>query len=131
VFDPRGPTVTMIGRNGQLHLQGVKWRRPVAMLINSGSRSGKEILAYGFKKYRFGEVIGTPTMKAVLAATAFMMRDGSLLLLAVDDVLVDGERLEGVGVAPTIEVPFDVAYSGGADPQLARAVEVLSSGIMR
>ncbi len=127
LFDTRGPTVTMIGRNGATHMQGVKWRRPVAMLINGGTRSGKEILAYGFKKYRFGELIGTPTTKAVLAATAFMMHDGSLLLLAVDDVRVDGERLEGVGVAPTIEVPFQVDYSAGTDPQLARAIEVLSA----
>ena len=130
LFDPRGPTVSMIGRNGQVHLQGVKWRRPVAMLINGGTRSGKEILAYGFKKYRFGELIGTPTLKAVLAATAFMMHDGSLLMLAVDDVRVDGERLEGVGVTPTMEVAFHVDYSAGADPQLARAVEVLSADVM-
>ena len=130
LFDPRGPTVAMIGRNGQVHLQGVKWRRPAALLINGGTRSGKEILAYGFKKYRFGEVIGTSTTKAVLAATAFMMHDGSLLLLAVDDVRVDDERLEGVGVTPTIEVPFQADYSAGADPQLARAVEVLSADVM-
>jgi carboxyl-terminal processing protease len=130
-FDPRGPVLEMIGRNGTTHLQNVKWRRPVAMLINGRTRSGKEILAYGFKKYRFGELIGAPTMKAVLAATAFMMQDGSLLMLAVDDVRVDGERLEGVGVTPTIEVPFQLAYSAGADPQLARAVEVLSGSIAR
>jgi carboxyl-terminal processing protease len=131
LFEPRGPDVAIIGRNGEVRLQGVKWRRPVAMLINGGTRSGKEILAYGFKQYRFGEVIGTPTFKAVLAAHAFMMHEGSLLMLAVDDVRVDGERLEGVGVAPTIEVPFDVAYSAGADPQLARAIEVLSAAVVR
>ena len=66
-----------------------------------GTRSGKEVLAYGFKKYRNGEVIGTQTEGAVLAATAFLIGRG-LLLLAVEDV--DGVRLEGVGVAPTIEV---------------------------
>ena len=31
------------------------------LLINGGTRSGKEILAYGFKKYGFGPVVGTPT----------------------------------------------------------------------
>ena len=40
-----------------------------------------------------------------------------------------GERLEGVGVSPTIEVPFDVPYSAGTDPQLDRAVEVLSDAL--
>jgi carboxyl-terminal processing protease len=31
------------------------------MLVNGGTRSGKEVLAYGFKKYQIGEVIGTQT----------------------------------------------------------------------
>ena len=39
---------------------------------------------------------------------------------------VDGQRLEGVGVTPTIEVPFDPVYAAGRDPQLERAVQVLS-----
>jgi hypothetical protein len=49
-------------------------RRPVAMPVNGGTRSGREILAFGFKKYRLGEVIGTSTEGAVLAATAFFDR---------------------------------------------------------
>jgi hypothetical protein len=38
-----------------------------------------------------------------------------LLLLAVADVTVDGQRLEGVGVRPTIKVPFDPVYAAGRD----------------
>jgi carboxyl-terminal processing protease len=49
-----------------------------------------------------------------------------LLLLAVEDVRVDGERLEGVGVTPTIEVQTEAASAGSDDPQLRRAVAVLS-----
>ena len=49
-----------------------------------------------------------------------------LLLLAVEDVHVDGERLEAVGVAPTIEVQADPASMGRGDPQLNRAIAVLS-----
>ena len=62
----------------------------------------------------------------MLAATAFLIGDAGLLLLAVEDVLVDGRRLEGVGVEPTIEVAFDSRYAAGQDPQLERAVQVLS-----
>jgi len=36
----------------------------------------------------------------VLAATAFFIGDNGLLLLAVEDVRVDGQRLEGVSVTP-------------------------------
>jgi carboxyl-terminal processing protease len=108
-------------------------RRPCKSLIamapensvNGGTCSGKQVLAYGFKKYRLGEVIGSRTEGAVLAASAFLI-GGGLLLLAVEDVRVDGERLEGVGVAPTIEVQADPASMGLGDPQLDRAIAVLS-----
>jgi carboxyl-terminal processing protease len=130
LFNARAPSMHLTNRGGETAALNVKWRKPVAMLINGGTRSGKEILAYGFKKYALGEVIGTLTAKAVLASTAFLMSDGSLLLLAVSDVRVDGERLEGVGVMPTIEVPFDPVHVAGKDPQLDRAVEVLSRTVM-
>jgi len=125
LFNTRAPTMQVTDRNGASELENVKWRKPVAMLVNGGTRSGKEILAYGFKKYRLGEVIGSRTEGAVLAATAFLIGSG-LLLLAVEDVQVDGERLEGVGVAPTIEVQADRASMGLGDPQLDRAIAVLS-----
>jgi carboxyl-terminal processing protease len=126
LFNPRAPTMQVKSRDGETGMVDVKWRKPVAMLINGGTRSGKEVLAYGFKEYRLGELIGNRTEGAVLAATAFLIGDEGLLLLAVEDVLVDGQRLEGVGVAPTIEVAFDPRYAAGADPQLERAVQVLS-----
>jgi len=125
LFNTRAPTMQVTDRNGASELRNVKWRKPVAMLVNGGTRSGKEILAYGFKKYRLGEVIGTRTEGAVLAATAYLI-GGGLLLLAVQDVHVDGERLEGVGVAPTIEVQADPDSMDRSDPQLNRAIAVLS-----
>jgi carboxyl-terminal processing protease len=57
------------------------------------------------------------------------MDNGDLLLLAVADVTVDGQRLEGVGVRPTIKVPFDPVYAAGRYTQLDRAVQVLSERI--
>lgn len=56
----------------------------------------------------------------------FCLQDGALLYLAGEDVRVDGHRLEGVGVAPDIEVPFDIRYADGQDPQLEKAFELLS-----
>ncbi len=55
------------------------------------------------------------------------MGENAALYLAVLDGRVDGERLEGVGVAPDIEVPFDVRYANGRDPQLDRAIEVIAA----
>jgi carboxyl-terminal processing protease len=129
LFNPNAPTMQVTDRSGHTRIQDVKWRKPVAMLINHGTRSGKEVLAYGFKRYQLGEIIGEQTAGAVLAASAFLMSDGGLLLLAVADVTVDGQRLEGVGVAPTIEVSFDPVYSAGRDPQRDRAVQVLADRV--
>jgi carboxyl-terminal processing protease len=126
LFNPRAPTMKITDRNGATGFVDVKWRKPVAALINEGTRSGKEVLAYGFKAYRLGELVGHRTEGAVLAATAFLIGNDGLLLLAVEDVLVDGQRLEGIGVTPTIEVPFDSRYAAGGDPQLDRAVQVLA-----
>jgi carboxyl-terminal processing protease len=126
LFNPRAPTMQVKNRNGETGFIDAKWRKPVAALINGGTRSGKEVLAYGFKEYRIGELVGSRTEGAVLAATAFLIGDDGLLLLAVEDVLVDGTRLEGVGVTPTIEVAFDARYAAGRDPQLERAVQILS-----
>ncbi|HEV8391936.1 MAG TPA: S41 family peptidase [Dongiaceae bacterium] len=126
IFDKLGPTMALTERDGDHEMVNVKWRKPVALLINGGSRSGKEVLAYGFKKYQVGEVIGTRTAGALLAGRAYLLRDDSLLLLAVADVAVDGERLERTGVTPTIEVPFPLEYAAGKDPQIDKAVEVLT-----
>jgi carboxyl-terminal processing protease len=129
LFNPNAPTMQMTDRSGHIGIEDVKWRKPVVMLVNRGTRSGKEVLAFGFKQYHLGEIIGTQTAGAVLAASAFLMDNGDLLLLAVADVTVDGQRLEGFGVRPTIEVPFDPIYAAGRDPQLDRAVQVLSERI--
>ena len=59
LFNIRAPTMQVTDRDGDSEFEDVKWRKPVAMLVNGGTRSGKEVLAYGFKKYRLGEVIGT------------------------------------------------------------------------
>lgn len=129
LFSGRSPTLTMVDRDGDTSVSNVKWRKPVVLLVNDGTRSGKEILTYGFKKYGLGEVVGTRTAGAVLAGRAFLLSDGSLLLLAVSDVFVDGQRLEGSGVTPTVDVPFALEYAGGKDPQLERAIELLSRAV--
>lgn len=101
------------------------WTRPMAVLIDSDSRSGKEILAHAFKSRPNTTLIGTTTRGAVLGGSAFILSDGSLLMVAVSDVRVDGKTLEGKGVEPDIRVERPIPYCQGDDPQLDRAVESL------
>jgi carboxyl-terminal processing protease len=126
IFNPRSPTMTLTDLDGDRDVVNARWRKPVVLLINGGTRSGKEVLSFGFKKYAYGMIVGEKSAGALLAGRAYMMSNGNLLLLAVTDVSVDGDRLEGRGVMPDITVPFDIRYAGGHDPQLARALDLLT-----
>ncbi|MDX2231407.1 MAG: S41 family peptidase [Leptolyngbyaceae cyanobacterium bins.349] len=126
IFTARGPSVDNIPRGQQRYTIRAQWNKPVVMLVNEGSRSAKEILAYGFQQYKIGPVVGTKTPGAVVAGRAFLMEDGTLLYCAVSDVYVDGnQRLEGRGVTPDLEVPFKLEYARGADPQREQAIATL------
>jgi carboxyl-terminal processing protease len=125
VFTGQGPSVTSIARNNSRTTYNSQWKKPVVMLINEGSRSSKEIIAYGFQQYKIGSVVGTKTLGAVVAGRPFVMQDGTLLYVAVTNVFVNGTRLEGKGVTPDISVPFTLEYAQGADPQKNKAIEVV------
>ena len=125
LFNTRVPLITEINRDGKRAAMDTQWRKPVVMLINEGARSGKEILAYGFRKYGIGKLVGTKTAGYVMGGRPFMLASGNMLYLAVVDVLVDGERLEGAGVEPDVEVPMPLEYTHGKDPQLDKALEML------
>jgi carboxyl-terminal processing protease len=125
IYTGRGPSVTNVPRNGTRNTYNSHWNKPVVMLVNEGSRSAKEILAYSFQQYNIGRVVGSKTAGAVVAGRPVLMSDGSLLYVAAADVYVDGEqRLEGKGVTPDIIVPFSLEYAQGADPQKERAIDV-------
>lgn len=125
-FSKTPPAMTYAGRDGRWRSNDDHWRKPVVLLIDHGSRSGKEILAYGFKDRGIGPIVGQRTAGAVVGGGPFLLSDGSFVLMAVSDVLVEGKRLEGVGVEPDIAVEFDPRYAAGADPQLDRAVQEAS-----
>jgi len=123
LFTDRAMEMTSIGRDGTAFTFASGWTKPVVLLVDDGSRSGKELIAHGFRALGIGPIVGETTAGAVLGGRLNVLSDGSLLYVAVVDVRVDGKRLEGVGVGPDIVVPFDPAFAAGADPQLDRAVE--------
>jgi carboxyl-terminal processing protease len=126
IFNQRVPQLTSFGRDQQESFYKTQWRKPVALLTNGGSRSGKEVLAYGFRKYGIGPVVGERTGGAVSAGTAIPISENSLLYLCVSGVRVDGEVLEGVGVAPDHEVIWPLPYASAEDPQLQKALDLMA-----
>jgi carboxyl-terminal processing protease len=124
-FNRNVPLLTMIDRNGISHPQDRQWRKPVVMLVNGRTRSGKEILAFGFKRFGIGAVLGEKTPGAVLGGRAFATKDGSLLYVAVVGCRVDGVLLEGYGVEPDVEIPMEIPYLQGRDIQVEKAIDYL------
>lgn len=123
LFTRRGLTWTTRQRNGDTTSYPSSWAKPVVLLTNERSNSGKELLAYAFKRGKVGTIVGARTGGAVMAGTIMADDDANLLYLATADVVLDdGTRLEGAGVAPDIEVPFDIAFAQGRDPQKERAI---------
>jgi carboxyl-terminal processing protease len=127
LFDPAVPDLTRIGRSGEASVWASSWRKPVVVLIDGGSRSGKEVVARALQRHKRATLVGERTAGAVVAGKPFLLSDGSLLFLAVEDVRVDGERLEGVGVTPDVPVPPDLLYAEGRDPQLERALNLATT----
>ncbi len=124
LFNHNVPQLASIDRDGQQTTFPVQWKKPVVMLINETSRSGKEVLAFAAKQHGLATLVGTRTAGAVLAGSPIIIEGQDLLYLAVRDVQVDGQRLEGIGVPPHHEVPADLLDCHGIDRQRERAWEV-------
>jgi carboxyl-terminal processing protease len=121
-FIGRSPQLELRDHKAKVHLVNSRWRQPLVILVDSSVSSGNEVLAFALQRAGV-PIIGTPTAGAVAAARPFVLRNGDLLLVTTHRVLVDGEGLEGVGILPNVEVPFELRYAAGEDPQLAAAVE--------
>ena len=122
------PKMEALLPDGRLHPSTLNWRKPMTVLIDNGTRSGKEVISFAFKQNGY-PLVGERTAGAVLEGMAYALSDKSLLILPVIEVQLDGVRLEGVGVAPTITSGFELPYAAGADPQLERALESVSRSI--
>jgi carboxyl-terminal processing protease len=120
VIEPRGPS---LGARNAKSRQNSSVRGRTAVLIDRRTRSTAELFVHAYKRERLGPMFGTRTAGAVSGGAAFIMPGNNLLYLAVSGLEIDGEVLEGPGVAPDREIARPVPYSGGADPVLDAAVE--------
>jgi carboxyl-terminal processing protease len=123
LFNRQPPVLSFTDRDKQTTLLDSQWRKPCVLLINEGTRSGKEVVAASLKKHGLAKLVGTTTAGAVLAGRCFPLGDEAVLYLPVADVRVDGKRLEGVGVTPDVEVTDSLLYANGQDAQLAAALK--------
>lgn len=124
LFNKAVPVMTFRAKDGQTFSYDSQWRKPVVLLVDKSVRSGKEVLAFGFRKYQIGKVIGTQTAGALTGGRVFIMPGGNLLYLAVNMASIDGEILEGKGVDPDIFITDNPGTP--EDEVLDRALQFLT-----
>lgn len=102
------------------------FRGDVAVLINGGTRSGKESLAWQFKRSGRARLFGTTTEGAFTAGRGiFADRDAPYMLyLSVAEYQLDGTKIEGGGVAPDVVIE----RPGAEDLPLRAALKHLGCG---
>ena len=101
----------------------------MAMLINGLAGSGGDMFPWLFKANKLGTVIGTRTWGGLvgISGNPALLDGGTISVPTFGFYETDGTwGVEVHGVDPDIEVIDDPALmTGGKDPQLAKAVEVL------
>ncbi len=104
-----------------------EWGRPVVALIDRGTRSAKEILAYELRRQRLATLVGDRTPGAVIPATFRDVGFGAVLMFPSFSLGSYTDRLEGQGVAPDIRVPDRLPYANGRDPILEAGLDYLTA----
>ena len=130
--DRRGyPVVTVTNRSGPVRMPRPDslaphacYSGPMVVIVDEGTRSGKEVLAFQFKKSKRARLVGTTTAGAVRGAAFFAKpAEGYILAVALTALRLDGEDLEGRGVTPDVRVERPLERPAKGDPQLERALE--------
>jgi len=100
---------------------------PLVVLINEGSRSAREALAFQFRKSKRATVVGASTPGYFSGGGIFLADQPSdyLLYLCINQGKLDGEQIEGVGVKPDVSVEYS-DDNELQDSQLKAGLEILT-----
>lgn len=121
----------MQGRKGRFPSSKMYYDKPVVCLINGGSRSGKELLAYSLKQTKRAKLVGEKTAGFVLGGRLFPINDHSALYLAVQGPQPGSLNLEGSGVEPDVTVSLPCDERGKEDTQRVEAEKLLLDEISK
>ena len=109
---------------------------PMAVLVNQDSYSAAELFAAALQEYEAAIVVGQHTTGKGHYQNTFRLPDGSAVVLSVGRYTTPkGVNLDGVGIAPDVEVPVEEnlywqIYAGNVlpqdDPQIQAALKALT-----
>ncbi|MDP2284894.1 MAG: S41 family peptidase [Pseudohongiella sp.] len=120
------------GGTSEDYLSSVRFMRaqkpvPVFFLIDDSVRSGKELLAAIVKRDKLGTLVGSNSAGYYLSGRMNRLLDERYFLyVAVGTFPTPGTgEIEGVGVAPDIEVAPCQQHCNGSDPILDRVLQLI------
>lgn len=134
-FERRVDCGTFITRSGDAGVKrswqwgSAAYRGRVVLLIDAETASAAEIFAAVMRDQGRAVLVGRKTAGAVLASTFHTLPDGGQLQLSREDYVTPrGQRIEGVGVEPSVPVALALAdLRAGRDRDLEQALETLAS----
>jgi carboxyl-terminal processing protease len=120
------------GGTSEDYLSAVRFMRvqnplPVYFIIDDSVRSGKELLAALVRRDRLGTLVGSTTAGYYLSGRMNRLLDNRYFLyVAVGTFPTPGTGdIEGIGVAPDIEVAPCRQHCNGSDPILDRVLQLI------
>lgn len=109
LFIDKGSIVTTVGYAGKKRetmkatKENTVWRKPVIVLVNSGSASASEILAGALKERGRAIVLGETTFGKGSVQVLFDNDDGSALKITTRQYLTPGDNsIQSVGIVPDV-----------------------------
>jgi len=110
---------------------GIATEIPLVVLVNGGSASASEITAGAIQDYGRGVIVGETTFGkgSVQNWVPLEGEQGAVKVTIAHWLTPKGRMIHGVGLTPDYEVPYtEEDFKAGLDPQLDKAVEILSKG---
>ncbi|MEX2080727.1 MAG: S41 family peptidase [Dehalococcoidia bacterium] len=109
---------------------------PIVILQDAGSASGAEVMAAALRDNGRATIVGT---RSYGKGTVNQLREltscgvpgqcGALYISIGEWLTPNGERIEGIGIDPDVEVELtEEQYIAGGDLQLFKAIEILRGG---
>lgn len=106
--------------------------KPLVVLVDAGSASASEIVAGAIQDHKRGLLVGTTTFGKGSVQSPHTLSDGSSLRVTIAHWFTpNGRQIHNQGITPDIVVEASPAdLEAGRDPQLERAIEVLTEQIV-
>jgi carboxyl-terminal processing protease len=102
------------------------YAKPLVLLINENTGSAKEVFTYMMKASKRATLVGSRTAGMLLTGTGVRINSWAILLIPCRNVLLDGNRIEGVGIEPDIAVKAEYGPDG-EDLVIHEALRILTN----